>query len=85
MGTERDNLRRLIAGALCDFVGYLDELEDPIIVGQRYSKDRLITAFTDWLAIRRFNVKGASGQEWIAACKKGAFKAPMEDTNDSAE
>jgi hypothetical protein len=85
MGTERHDLRRLIAGALCDFVGYLDELQDPIIVGQRYSKKLLIAAFSDWLAIRNFNVKGASGQVWIEACKKGAFKAPMEDTNDSAE
>ena len=85
MGTERDQLRRFIAGALCDFVGYLDELQDPIIVGQRYSKDLLIGAFTDWLTIRNFNVKDTKGKDWIAACKKGAFAAPREDTNDSAE
>ena len=85
MKLAADNLRRLIAGALCDFVGHLDELKDPIIVGERYSRDRLIDAFTKWTMKRGINVKDANAEGWISGCNRGVFKAPMEDTDDSAE
>jgi len=50
-------LRRFVTGALFDFLGYLSELSDPIIVGGHYSKDDLIRAFLTWrknaISIRR--------------------------------
>jgi hypothetical protein len=70
---NRESIRRFIAGALCDLVGYLDELSDPIVVGGRYSKDRLIQAFYSWCQERNINVKDADAIGWLNACRSGSL------------
>ena len=85
MPSKHDPLRRFIMAALCDLIGYLDELEDPIIVGKRYSKELLVGAFSDWCKIRNITLGGAEAKAWLSACSRGAFATSLEDKNDSAE
>lgn len=85
MANDHEALRRFVAGGLCDLIGFLDEVEDPFIVGERYSRDKLIAAFTTWLTKRGISVKDADATGWVAACNKGALKAFMEDTDDSTK
>lgn len=72
---NREAVRRFVAGALCDLIGHLDELDDPIIVGGRYPKDRLILAFYEWCEQRGVSVKDPDATGWLTACKSGALTA----------
>ena len=73
MPNKHEPARRFVGGALCDFVGYLDNLKDPIIVGGSYSRKLLIKAFSDWCLNRGVSMKDADGASWLASCKTGAL------------
>ncbi len=70
-------LRRFIAAGLCDFVGYLDKLDTPIVVGGDYPKDRLVQAFGKWCKDRNVSVADADGEGWLIACKAGSLTPPL--------
>jgi len=77
---NRKSMRRFIAGALCDLVGYLDELSNPIVVGGRYSKDRLVQAFYSWCKDRNVNISNPDAIGWLNACKSGVLTTDNEST-----
>lgn len=81
--SDRAALRKFVAGALCDFLGYLDSLEDPIVVGKRYNNKLLIAAFTRWLKKRNVSVEDADGKQWLTACASGALAASKESNDES--
>ena len=68
-----ETLRRFIAAGLCDLIGYLDNLDPPIVVGGDYSRDRLLRAFQAWCVDRKMSVADADADGWLAACKTGSL------------
>jgi hypothetical protein len=76
MKANRETLRRFLAAAICDFVGHLDTLTDPILVGGQYPKDKLIGCLREWCDDRNFSVEDADGEGWMVACKTGSLKTP---------
>ncbi len=76
MKINSETLRRFLSAALCDFVGYLDELGDPIIVGGQYPKDKLVQMFQKWCAARNICVKDPDCEGWLTACSTSTFKTP---------
>lgn len=72
---NRESVRRFVAGALCDLIAHLDSLDDPIVVGGRYPKERLIRAFYEWCEERGISVKDPDATGWLNACKSGALTA----------
>jgi len=73
---NKETVRRFIAAAVCDFVGHLDSLDSPIIVGGSYPKDRLIEQLQRWCESRNFNVADADAVGWTVACQTGSLKTP---------
>jgi hypothetical protein len=69
-------LRRFIAAGLCDLIGYLDNLDTPIVVGGDYPRDRLLQAFRAWCVDRKMSVADADADGWLAACKGGSLTPP---------
>ena len=69
-----DPARRLIAGGICDFVQYLATLDNPIVVGKQYPRNRLMKAFNDWAASRSFFTQDADLTLWANACQKGFMR-----------
>lgn len=65
--------RKLIAGALADFLIYLTSLPDPIVIGGNYPRDRLVRAFQGWAQDREFNTEQADISSWRAACHNKLF------------
>ncbi len=78
-------LRRFIAAGLCDLVGYLDNLDTPIVVGGDYPKDRLIQAFGKWCKDRNVSVADADGAGWLIACEGGSLTPPLPLTTMEPE
>lgn len=76
MKANHDPLRRFLSAALCDFVGYLDELGDPIVVGGQYPKDKLVQAFRKWCEDRNICVKDPDCEGWLTACSTNAMEIP---------
>jgi len=76
MQANKETLRRFIAAVICDFVGYLDTLADPILVGGQYPKNKLIEHLSKWCNDRNFSVEDADGEGWVIACKTGSLKTP---------
>lgn len=73
MQANKETLRKFIAAALCDFVGHLDALDSPIVVGGSYSKDLLLKQFEQWCRARNFSVEDPDGAGWINACNAGSL------------
>lgn len=76
MKANRETLRRFLSAALCDLVGHLDELVDPIVVGGQYPKDKLVEAFQKWCEVRNISVKNPDCEGWLTACGTNALKVP---------
>ena len=77
---KREPLRRFVGAGLSDLIGFLSSLEDPIIIGRRYSKELLIKAFAAWCVARKVSVNDADGEAWLAACKSGVMKGEVDDS-----
>lgn len=75
---QKELLRGFVAAALCDFVDYLINLDDPIIVGGQYSKDKIVVAFASWTNTRNFNsmLDAAAVERWLKACDAGFLIGP---------
>lgn len=73
-----DKARQFIAAALCDFVGYLDNLDSPIIVGGSYPKDLLVKQFNKWCKLRNFSIENPDGEEWLKVCSAGSLMKHLE-------
>jgi hypothetical protein len=76
MNPNTQDARRLLAGGIADFVLFLSALEDPIIVGKQYPRNRLMKAFKSWSEIRNVHINDADVNLWLAACKQGFMKGP---------
>jgi hypothetical protein len=70
-----EQVRKLVAAALCDLVGELAAVKDPFIVGGQYSHERLLVEFRTYLQSRYINVAGATdvSARWISLCEARAF------------
>jgi hypothetical protein len=66
--------RRLLAGGIADLVQYLSALENPIIVGKQYPRNRLMKAINEWSMERRVSLGDADLNLWMAACKNGFMR-----------
>ena len=73
MDTQHTPARRLVAGCLADFLIYLTNLPEPVIVGGNYPRDRLILAFQNWAKDRNFNIDQADISVWRAVCREKLF------------
>lgn len=71
---NNQDARLLVAGSYADFLIYLTSLADPIIVGDKYPRTRLLAAFTKWAQTRNFDTDGASVAKWREACDNGLMK-----------
>ena len=67
--TECD--RNTITAALCDFVSYLAELPDPIIIGKDYSREKLLRQFGNWCKKRNIVGLTPEAEFWLALCQRG--------------
>lgn len=76
MKANRETLRRFLSAALCDLIGYLDELGDPIVVGGQYPKDKLVKAFREWCEARNISVENPDCEGWLTACSTNVLKMP---------
>lgn len=83
MQANREILRRFLAAAMCDLVGYLDTMGDPIIVGGSYPKDLLVQRFNRWCKSRNFSVVDADIAGWLEACKVGSLNTLVQKEGDS--
>jgi len=79
---DPDKLRALIAASLWDFIIFMCETENPIIVGSHYSTDPLTNRFVDFCETRQFNPRCPDAQTWLAACVAGRFQP--EEMNPDA-
>lgn len=77
---ENRNVKGFIAGGFADFLIYLVELPEPIVIGGGYERDKLIAAFNTWAAERNFDVSNAELNQWRKACKMDV----LGDPNDHA-
>jgi hypothetical protein len=66
--------RRLLAGGVADLVQYLSALDNPIIVGKQYPRNRLMKAINEWAMERRLSLQDADIPLWLAACKNGFMR-----------
>jgi hypothetical protein len=69
---EKDNQARvLISGGFLDFLTYLSDIENPMIVGRGYPKTRLLESFHKWAQDRNFYTSDANVKLWRHACSEG--------------
>lgn len=88
MKANRETLRRFLSAALCDLIGHLDGLNDPIVIGGQYPKDKLVQAFRKWCEDRNISVENPDCEGWLTSCNTGALKMPgslpEEGVNDAS-
>ena len=64
----------LISGGFADFLVYLTELPQPIVVGADYPQKKLLEAFKAWAAVIDFDTTNADISIWREACRQGFFR-----------
>ena len=80
-------LRKLVGAALCDFITYVESIEDPFIVGGQYPNDKFVNAFHAWLLSRKFELEGANKhvKNWIRLYQQGTFAGPKDSDTSPSE
>jgi hypothetical protein len=63
-----------LAGGFADFLVFLSDYPQPLVVGAGYPRHRLAKAFQDWAAKRNFSTDNADIASWRFACEHGHFK-----------
>lgn len=63
-----------IMGAVVDFMLYLNEREQPIVVGKDYPNDKVIDTLQEWIKARNLDPHSDIQRPlWIQACEAGRF------------
>lgn len=66
-------VRDLILGGTFDFLLYLSRLENPLVVGKEYPRDKLIEAYEDWARENNITVDKIEIAVFRFACEGGHF------------
>ena len=75
---DPNQARRLIAGALGDFLTYLTKVTDPILVGGQYSPTRLLRTYQEWCQTRGFDPTDPDPTSWLQLCSGGYMRRTPE-------
>ncbi len=70
---NKNDARKLLAGAFADFLIYLTSQTDAFIVGGTYPRDRAVNVFKAWAAERNFDLSDADINLWREAARLGNF------------
>lgn len=70
--------RRLIAGALADFLNHLIKQREPMLVGGQYKPDNLLRAYVEWSKLRGFDSGSPDGEAWGQLCIGGFMQGMPE-------
>jgi hypothetical protein len=73
---EHKDVKSFLAGGFADFLIYLIELPDPIVVGGGYERDKIVAALSTWAAERNFDISSADLNQWRRACKMNVLGDP---------
>jgi hypothetical protein len=71
---NQQDIRAIVSGSHADFLIYLTALVDPIVVGDKYPRARLLAAFTKWAKTRDFDTDDADVSKWREVCGNGLMK-----------
>jgi hypothetical protein len=73
MNKYKETLRKYVAAALCDFLAYVTSIEDPIIVGGQYPRDKMLSVFSQWCFDRQINIEITCDDSklWLNSCQQG--------------
>ncbi len=66
--------RRLIAGALADFLTYISTVKDPLIIGGQYDPRRLLRIYAEWCQERGFDNQEPDPTTWLRLCTSGYMR-----------
>lgn len=81
---SQEQLRGIVAAALCDLVAYLASYPDSFVVGGQYPKDKLVLAFTKWKLARKINttITDKEAMDWLNICNYGFLNNSDEDNSE---
>ena len=64
INVSRTNTRKVVSGALYDFLGYLSTLKADLTVGGSHNVLPLFDHFKIWATKRNLNIKDADVENW---------------------
>lgn len=74
MNLDNKKTAPFITGAVIDFLLFIAERENPLIVGRDYPRDKLVEAFNTWAKLRDIDISTVDVETWRNACRQGFFK-----------
>ena len=80
---DSEAARALVAAAICDLLGHLANLEEPIIVGGQYGYGAMIDHLCRWCEARNLDLTNPDAMTWCYGTLSGAF-AGSRDADNSA-
>lgn len=75
---NKNDARKLLAGAFADFLIYLTSQSNAIIVGGTYPRERVVNIFKAWASERNFDLSDADINLWREAARLGNFMKGTE-------